>query len=363
MWLLFTPFSNYTNYSTVFVVDNSLEDCKFYTGHTLELPDLPYVNDPESFTFSHEKGGSYYNYELDMKIDAPPGIVKDGDVKFKVGFCAYGPFAIPQEYHVVTGFMCVCTDSKLDKPVRIQMQHCLQLPSYEKTESVIILRADHLHVTNGQYVFEPLCEFVENRENQQRKKQHVRPHISAEKSHLWFELDELCILCGVLKTNKTSANKQTPSTHVHDTHQDTHHSEQELTVPQTPSVGEVGKERTGSLASSTSVESAPHVALATPGSEMQEKTVVATSPRHSAVKRRYSSSSMSGFSEENKRPCRVEYAVLMTEPTNVSTHYTVHIFVCQYCLISTQVCVSIPCSKLPMSLCCISRRACIQFHT
>ena len=117
----------------------------------------------------------------------------------------------------------------------------------------------------------------------------------------------------------------------------THHSEQELTVPHTPSVGEVGKvlslEQTCSSASSTLVGSAPHVALATPGSEMQEKPA-----RHSANKRRHS---FSGFSEEYKRPCHVEYAVLMTEPTNVSTRYTVYIFVCQYCPTSIQVCVSI----------------------
>ncbi len=268
--------------------------------------------------------------EYDICIVAPLGVCEEGSIEFRLGVCTCGPFSIADEYQVITAFICVETNRKLEKPVCVYLQHCLRMKKYEKTQSVIILRADYQHPTKlGEYAFEPYWGYETGGNKKEEKHQIVRPEISSDSPHLWFEIDEFCILCGVLK-NDTS----TPLETVDDCERKpVINPEASLTnIGKTPSFEEDSViERSGSFASSTPAVSSVSV----PASAANIETDLSQNRRILSKRKKYESSST--MIEHLKRRCVVEYAVVFTRNRIISSRNKFCIFVCQYCMTSIQV--------------------------
>ena len=148
------------------------------------LPDLPYVTKPEQATFN-SRGGRYYNSDWDFAIDVPANAIpEDQEVTVKMGACAYGPFDIPDNYHVASGFICIVANKPFLEAVNLTLEHCLVFSDYQEDSSVVVLRSDHSLVSGMKFKFLPLPN---------------TPEISPETPHLSFQLKDLCILCAASK--------------------------------------------------------------------------------------------------------------------------------------------------------------------
>ena len=104
---------------------------------TIMLPDLPYVTKPEQATFN-SRGGRYYNSDWDFAIDVPANAIpEDQEVTVKMGACAYGPFDIPDNYHVASGFICIVANKPFLEAVNLTLEHCLVFSDYQEDSSVV----------------------------------------------------------------------------------------------------------------------------------------------------------------------------------------------------------------------------------
>ena len=323
------------------------------------MNDLPFLEKLEEFTFQ-EDGGVHWNSKFDIKIEAPPGICGEDSVKFTLGICPSGPFAIADEYEVATDFIYVETSSKLNKPVRIYLQHCLKMVKYEKTESVVVLKANLQQITKKEkYVFEPYWGYEIGGNQQEEKRQIVRPEISSESPHLWFEIDEFCILCAAYKKEQKSvAEQHTESQSTAPQGPIPSHSIEEETTPshkriavmspgqkqsemgRVPSLEEDStKERSGSFASPTPATSS--IAMETvPSAEIESELTHSLPQRRLPLKRKRSASSITstlGAPEEQKQHCCIEYLAIFMRPKKISATNTFWLFVCQNCLTSIRV--------------------------
>ena len=158
------------------------------------MPDLPYVTVPEQATFN-SRGGRYYNSDWEFSIDVPAGAIpKDQEVTIKMGACAYGPFDIPENYHVASGFICVVANKPFLEPVNLTLEHCLVPLDDQEDSKVVILRSDHSVVSEGKLRFLPLPN---------------TPEISPDT--LSFQLRDLCILCAARKTDQSQSSDSTQS--------------------------------------------------------------------------------------------------------------------------------------------------------
>ena len=300
------------------------------------------------FTF-HKNGGTYCNTEYDICIEAPPGVCDEESVQFRLSVCTCGPFAIAKEYQVVTAFICVETSlQRLLKPVRVYLQHCLKMLKYEKTQSVIILRADYRNLTSlGECVFEPYWGYETGGNKNEEKQQIVRPEVSSDSPHLWFEIDEFCILCGVLKKDSTPLEPV-------DDHESGQREDRVINNDRKPvidsqvSLPGVGKipsleedsviERPGSFASSTTATASSSAVLVSAAANFEtEYQPHHLSPNRRILSKRKKSDSSSTMFERTKRRCVVEYAVIFTRTMNISSRNKFCIFTCQYCLTSIKV--------------------------
>ena len=163
------------------------------TGDALPLPTLPYVSDPEVWSFT-SSGDNHYYKNFDLSLSVPPGTVSGSEtLRLKVSACCYGPFSIPDKYLVVTAFYCIVANQKLQKPVKVEMGHCLLMPQYQQSGSVHILKADHHTVsTSDRHTFERL----------------THPEISSDRPYLIFEIQDFSILCGVVETKSEEQGSQ-----------------------------------------------------------------------------------------------------------------------------------------------------------
>ena len=120
---------------------------------TIMLPDLPYVTKPEQATFN-SRGGRYYNSDWDFAIDVPANAIpEDQEVTVKMGACAYGPFDIPDNYHVASGFICIVANKPFLEAVNLTLEHCLVFSDYQEDSSVVVLRSDHSLVSGMKFKF------------------------------------------------------------------------------------------------------------------------------------------------------------------------------------------------------------------
>lgn len=310
------------------------------------------------FSFNND-GGIYHNDDFDVTIEAPPGVTGGGDhdiVVFELGICACGPFAIKEEFQVITGFICVETSQKLHKPVCVTLQHCLKMVKYEKTHSVIILKAKYQEQTSlGQYVFEPYWGYEVGDNRQEEKRQIVRPEISPDSPHLWFEIDEFCILCAVLKKDNSKSQMSSDSgidSQLQGLKNDGRTATDSGASKRPPlerhpvtsssfdnPIPSYGK--SPSLEEDTTIQrsgsSASSIQATSPHSTMSAIEAHPDSSSEILDKKRKRSSIILHEDKRNNR-YSVEYAVMFVGPSTTSESNKFRIFVCQYCKISIEVC-------------------------
>ena len=243
-----------------------------------------------SFTSS---GGDHYDENLDLSLCVPPGTVLGGEqLKLKVGACCYGPFSIPERYFVVTAFYCIVASQTLQKPVTVEMGHCLLMPDYQKSRSICVLKADHHTVsTSDRHSFEFL----------------THPDIASDRPYLSFEIQDFCILCGVVETKPEEQSSQLVSTTNVATDQPSMMSDE----------GHVAHESEQSTSSSD-----------------KQHSGAAKVPQRRQLKRQHSIECDSPA----KRHCRAEYAILLFEPQHISSSpFSFFFFICQYCKVAIEV--------------------------
>ena len=275
-----------------------------------------------SFTSS---GGDHYDENLDLSLCVSPGTVLGSEqLKLKVGACCYGPFSIPERYFVVTAFYCIVASQMLQKPVTVEMGHCLLMPDYQKSRSVCVLKADHHTVsTSDRHSFEFL----------------THPDIASDRPYLSFEIQDFCILCGVVKTKPEEQSSQLVST-------------TNVAMEDQPSMmsdeGHVAHE-----SEQSSLDQLPDTDRDIGGqraSSDKQHSGGATVPQRRQLKRQHSidyDSPVASFqrgepgNEANspaKRHCRAEYAILLFEPQNISSSpFSFFFYICQYCKVAIEV--------------------------
>ena len=298
------------------------------TGNALPLPTLPYVSDPEVWLFT-SSGDNHYYKNFDLSLSVPPGTVSGSEtLKLKVSACCYGPFSIPDKYLVVTAFYCIVANQKLQKPVKVEMGHCLLMPQYQQSGSVHILKADHHTVsTSDRHIFERL----------------THPEISSDRPYLIFEIQDFSILCGVVETKPEEQSSQLVMSTVQkleqsglrdnnrsmcceSTSSDMQESEQysldqlsDADRDTRDQLSETDKDIGGQRASSDKQHSGP-----------------ATVPRRHQLKRQHSIEYESPALAKYRN--RAEYAILLFEPANItSSPFSFFIFVCEYIHVAIQV--------------------------
>ena len=95
-----------------------------------------------------------------------------------------GPFSVSDKYTIITLYYWIILSLPLHKPVQIFMGHCLEMPVYQKSRDVVILRADHNLVSGSDlHCFEPI----------------LNPDVSDTYPVLSFQIQNFCILCAALQ--------------------------------------------------------------------------------------------------------------------------------------------------------------------
>lgn len=282
------------------------------TDDPLSLPRLPYLEEPQTFTLNEANNYSCRKYEQEygLTIEGYPGEA----VTFRIGLCTHGPFAIPDIYKVATCFLCIAANTRLIKPIKITMQHCLLIPSYDQSSSVLILHADHTITStdaNESFMFSTHFKF-----GGMEGKRKIHPLVSTNESILSFELQDLCVLCGVLEEDgykDMSLTKESP-------HNDITNS---LNFSDKENV-----KRTDTFSSLTSLSTQPLLEKPLHNDSNQQE------PRRVNFKRQHPNNE-----DRNKRICKttIEYCLLLIEPARKSSTFSIFIFVLENCLTSLKV--------------------------
>lgn len=333
------------------------------------MPDLHYIEDPTQTTFQSDGGEinlDDYGFSLVVQSQAIP---EDQEVTVTVGMCCYGPFSIGENYMLASDFVVIVADTnaKFGKPVKIVMEHCLILPEYRKCSEVVILRANHLKVTEDNlYTFD----------------QFTNPDLSPDRNQLSFETEDFCILCAALyegeRGRSSSSSSSASVSHLmSQTHIDDDNPSSAPSSFDEDNNYQMGLERSISAESkpevervlSTSSESAldltgSHISpqkrsynLRKRNSGSMESRSGSTSPqkrltglRKMAMKRSLESSSGGGGSRVEKKPrSGVEYAALLFQPKSECIDvernlYRFVVFICTNCGVAHKVCWSAACN-------------------
>ena len=293
-------------------------------GDALLLPTLPYISEPAVWPFT-SSGDRLYDEDLDLSLSVPPETVSGGEqLKLKVGACCYGPFSVPDRYLVVTAFYCIVANQKLQKPVKVEMGHCLLMPEYQQSGSVHILKADHQTVsTSDRHIFERL----------------THPKISSDRPYLSFEIQDFSILCGVVEkehgsqplTTIPAALDNLPIT-----------SDGRNMVQKLEHFGLLNDRDMGCQSTSLDMQQSEQSSL-DQLSDTDRDARGARSGKHSgtvAVPQRHQLKRQRSIEYDSPAThhCRAEYAVLLFEPQNVtSSPFSFFIFVCEYYHVAIKV--------------------------
>ena len=247
--------------------------------------------------------GLYHNSDWDFTLHVPAKAVPEGrEITVKVGACSHGPFDIPENYHVASGFICVVASETFLEPVTLTLEHCLIVPDYHNNSEVVVLKSDHKRVSGEQFRFSVLTN--------------TPPELSLESPHLTFQLKELCILCAALKVDENAPMDRSPSP-----------GSEPVTI-------------------ATTTEHHSPVKLSNTGRD----NVLHVGVGH---KRRHSNESVSGEKRQRKS---VEYAALFFEPKvcgKTGGSFYVLLFICRNCVTSIMV------SYKTIIFTCSSMYACI----
>ena len=104
-----------------------------------------------------------------------------------------GPFSVSDKYTVITLYYWIILSLPLHKPVQVYMGHCLEMPVYQKSKDVVLLRADHNLVSGSDlHCFEPI----------------LNPDVSDTYPVLSFEIQNFCILCAALQKKTSGSSVQ-----------------------------------------------------------------------------------------------------------------------------------------------------------
>lgn len=167
------------------------------------MPDFDYIESPRQECF-HSDGGEFKHFEkkYGFSLAVPPkAVAEDKQIRLKVGLCCYGMFSINENYQLASDFAVIVADDKFSKPVEVSMDHCLILPEYQKCSDVVILKADHLKVTNKDNLY--TFDFFKT------------PEVLPDAPRLSFETEEFCILCAALKAPSYSSSSSSSVGHAH----------------------------------------------------------------------------------------------------------------------------------------------------
>ena len=275
-------------------------------------------------------GGHHYDENLDLSLSVPPGTVSGNEtLKLKVGACCYGPFSIPDKYLVVTAFYCIVANQKLQKPVKVEMGHCLLMPQYQQSGSVRILKADHQTVsTSDRHTFERL----------------THPEISSDRPYLFFEIQDFSILCGVVETKSEEQGSQLVMTTPAPLDNFPITSDKRHVVQKLEQSGLLDNDRNMCCESTSSdmqeseqynLDQLSDTDKDTRGpSSDKQHSGTATVPRRRQLKRQRSIECDSPAKHHD----RAEYAVILFEAQNItSSPFSFFIFVCEYCHVAIKV--------------------------
>uniref|UniRef100_A0A1X7V2E2 Uncharacterized protein n=1 Tax=Amphimedon queenslandica TaxID=400682 RepID=A0A1X7V2E2_AMPQE len=312
------------------------------------LPQLPYLEEPEAFTFSQSNSFSYRTYE--KKYGLIIECEKPEECTVNIGICSHGPFVMSDNYRLATCFLCITSCSPLNVPLKITMEHCLVMSEYKKCSSVLILHADHRVMSKSDcFTFSDVFDFGGG------KKGKIFPDISSTHPSLSFSLQNFCILCAAAEVHEdtltsSSHDRSTDTIEQVSTQRDATTS-RDLNVARqassTESNGQVSKEsdlhcseveRSSSLSSHNDPIIAKQPSLDSSVEVYEEvATAVTSSPRRQARKRKCSSQ----INEHTKRSNTVdiEYEILLFEPTPTAAKYSVYTFVCHNCRTSIEECL------------------------
>ena len=145
---------------------------------------LSYVCEPEVQSFD-SKGGVLRIRDCGFSITVPEDAIPAGQVVVvKAAVCICGPFSISEKYRLASDFVVIVSEGSFLKPVDIEMEHCLLMTEYKKCSEVVILRADHLTMTeDGWYTFDDF----------------ITPDVSTDRPTLTFQAQSFCIFCDAIK--------------------------------------------------------------------------------------------------------------------------------------------------------------------
>ena len=294
------------------------------------LPILPYTQEPTSITFT-ANGGEHELIDLDLFVYAPRGVVhEDAELKLEIGACCYGPFSIPDKYLITTAFYSIVTNTRPRKPLLLTMGHCLQMPVYQRSNHVLVLKADHRVVSGSdKYVFERF----------------THPEISDNSPYLSFEIQDFCILCGVSESSPEQQSSAAAVPHslpptIGSFRPQRGHESPSQELSRQHNLEEKGNQlvpRGNSTDSEPPFQkedsTVPEVLKSTSIDPASERTL---SQRRSALKRRHSNE-LSVECTEKRRRLVNEYCVLLFEPKDKGRSFSIFIYVCLHCHVSIKV--------------------------
>lgn len=310
------------------------------------MPQLPYLEEPEAFTFSELNSFSYRIYE--KKYGLIIECEKPEECTISIGICSHGPFVMSDNYSLATCFLCITSPSPLNVPLKITMEHCLVMSEYKKCSSVLVLHADHRVISKSDcFTFSDVFEFGDG------KKGKIFPDISSTHPSLSFTLQNFCILCAAAEVHEDTSTNGTHGRSTDTIEQDS--TQRDATTSRdlnlarqassTESNGQVSNEsdlrcseveRSSSLSSHNDLIIAKQPSLDSSVEVYEEAaTAITSSPRRLARKRKCSSET----NEQTKRSniVDIEYEILLFEPTPTAAKYSVYIFVCHNCPTSIEV--------------------------
>ena len=305
------------------------------------LPRLPYLEKPETFTFNESNSFSYRTYEKKYGLIIRSGATEE--FTLNIGICTHGPFVFPDNYRLVTCFLCISSPSQLAVPLKITMEHCLVMSEYEKCSSVLILHADHNVMSkSGYFTFSDIFNVSAETKGK------IFPYISSTHPYLFFRLQTFCILCGIAdvpdekdsskESTTTSSALQSPSS------SDTVDQDSTQRIATNPSSDDVNSFARQASTTDQSTQGISNIAGHSGSSSSAKQTsfessvesATANDPMSPSRKRRLSPQSIE---YNNKLNCTldIQYALLLFEPPPMAKKCSVYIFVCDNCRMSIEV--------------------------
>lgn len=311
----------------------SLADVSLFQAD-IRMPNLPYVCAIREHTF-YSSGGTFHDFLSEFSIEVPSLAISEGNsMSIRVGVCCQGPFLLPENTFVITPFFCIVASGKFSLPVKVTMQHCMELTEYKRTPEIMVLRSDLFPTMDSEeFIFSPISTY---------------PAISASWPHLSFEVNDFCVLCSVYKPH-TSQRLERQSSSTDSPERLAHHlTRQVAIVDTTSSLSSSMDDRDPGLSSSPQPCISHQYSSGSecpPCSSFDESSLTSSTEAIPSRTHRRSRRKLPYYKQSEsreKRRNRVRYMLLLFEPECNIAPVTVYLFACQDCSVSIEVsCCSI----------------------